>query len=74
MLFNSVDFFVFLPVVFALYWFLCQRRLRAQNTLVVVATEGDYQRVPAPLTESASEGDWLFSGLDRRLGKASAEG
>lgn len=37
MLFTSFEFFVFLPVVFALYWLL-QRQLRWQNLLVVAAS------------------------------------
>ena len=37
MLFTSIDFFVFLPVVFALYWLL-RRQLRWQNLLVVAAS------------------------------------
>lgn len=38
MIFNSVDFAVFLPVVFGLYWFLFNRSLRIQNFLIVVAS------------------------------------
>ena len=38
MLFNSIDFAVFLPIVFALYWFVFNRGLRLQNLLIVVAS------------------------------------
>lgn len=38
MLFNSIDFFVFLPIVFILYWFICKKNLRLQNLLIVVAS------------------------------------
>lgn len=38
MLFNSIDFAVFLPVVFLLYWFLANRNLKLQNTLLVLAS------------------------------------
>jgi alginate O-acetyltransferase complex protein AlgI len=38
MLFNSFEFVLFLPLVFALYWFVFQRSLRAQNFLVLVAS------------------------------------
>ncbi len=38
MLFNSIDFAVFLPVVFALYWFVAKRSIRAQNLLIVAAS------------------------------------
>ena len=37
MLFTSIEFFVFLPIVFALYWLL-NRRTQWQNLLVVVAS------------------------------------
>ncbi len=37
MLFTSIEFFVFLPIVFALYWLL-RRQVRWQNLLVVVAS------------------------------------
>ena len=37
MLFTSAEFLVFLPIVFALYWALA-RRLRWQNSLIVVAS------------------------------------
>lgn len=38
MLFNSIDFAVFLPVVFILYWFITQNNLKIQNLLVVAAS------------------------------------
>ena len=38
MLFNSIDFAVFLPVVFILYWFVFRNNLRLQNLLIVVAS------------------------------------
>jgi D-alanyl-lipoteichoic acid acyltransferase DltB (MBOAT superfamily) len=38
MLFNSIDFAVFLPIVFALYWFVFKRNLKAQNLFLVVAS------------------------------------
>ena len=37
MLFTSIEFFVFLPIVFALYWLL-RRQVRWQNLLVVAAS------------------------------------
>ena len=37
MIFSSVEFMVFLPVAFALYWVL-RRQVRWQNLLVVVAS------------------------------------
>lgn len=38
MLFNSIEFALFLPVVFLLYWFVFGRSLRLQNLFVVVAS------------------------------------
>jgi alginate O-acetyltransferase complex protein AlgI len=38
MLFNSLDFAVFLPVVFVLYWFVLNDNIRLQNALIVVAS------------------------------------
>ena len=38
MLFNSLDFAIFLPIVFLLYWFVVQRNLKLQNALIVVAS------------------------------------
>jgi len=37
MLFNSIDFAIFLPIVFILYWFVF-KDLRKQNILIVVAS------------------------------------
>ena len=38
MLFNSIDFAIFLPVVFFLYWFVVNKNLKLQNFLIVVAS------------------------------------
>ena len=38
MLFNSIDFAIFLPIVFVLYWFVFNKNLKLQNFLVVVAS------------------------------------
>lgn len=38
MLFNSIDFAIFLPLVFVLYWFVTHRDLKLQNILIVVAS------------------------------------
>ncbi len=38
MLFNSIDFAVFLPVVFVLYWFVAIRSLKLQNALLLAAS------------------------------------
>lgn len=52
MLFNSVDFAIFLPVVFVLYWFVTQRNLKLQNILIVAASYFFY-----------GCWDWRFLGL-----------
>jgi len=38
MLFNSIDFIIFLPIVFILYWLLPKRKIRIQNLLLMVAS------------------------------------
>ncbi|QYA26016.1 MBOAT family protein [Gramella sp. MT6] len=38
MLFNSLDFAIFLPIVFVLYWFVFNRNLKWQNLLVAAAS------------------------------------
>lgn len=38
MLFNSLDFALFLPIVFTLYWFVLNGNLRAQNTLIFLGS------------------------------------
>src|SRR5690606_1032439 len=38
MLFNSIDFAVFLPIVFVLYWFVFNNKLKSQNVLIVIAS------------------------------------
>ncbi|MBN1251310.1 MAG: MBOAT family protein [Bacteroidales bacterium] len=38
MLFNSVDFAIFLPIVFILYWFVTNKNLKLQNFLVFAAS------------------------------------
>ena len=38
MLFNSIQFFLFLPLVFMLYWVLQKQKLAWQNGLLLVAS------------------------------------
>ncbi len=38
MFFNSIDFAIFLPILFLLYWFVADKNLKVQNFLVVVAS------------------------------------
>jgi len=52
MLFNSIDFALFLPIVFALYWVIGSERLKIQNILLLVASYYFY-----------GCWDWRFLGL-----------
>ncbi|MEN1786263.1 MAG: MBOAT family O-acyltransferase [Bacteroidota bacterium] len=38
MIFNSLEFAVFLPLVFLLYWYVFNKNIRLQNTLVLLAS------------------------------------
>jgi len=38
MLFNSLDFAVFLPIIFILYWFIFNKNIKLQNLLIVCAS------------------------------------
>ena len=38
MLFNSLEYFLFLPVCFVLYWFVLKRSIKAQNALLLAAS------------------------------------
>ena len=52
MLFNSLDFAIFLPIVFFLYWFVFKNNLRGQNILLLIASYVFY-----------GWWDWRFLGL-----------
>ena len=38
MLFNSIDFAIFLPIVFILYWFIAHKNLQVQNAFLLIAS------------------------------------
>ena len=38
MLFNSINFAIFLPIVFIFYWFVTNKSIKAQNILLLVAS------------------------------------
>lgn len=38
MLFNSINFAIFLPIVFVLYWFITNKNLKLQNILLLVSS------------------------------------
>lgn len=52
MLFNSLDFAIFLPIVFILYWYVTNKNLKAQNILILIASYFFY-----------AWWDWRFLGL-----------
>jgi len=38
MLFNSIDFAIFFPIVFIIYWFITNKNLKIQNLFIVIAS------------------------------------
>jgi len=38
MLFNSIDFAIFLPIIFIVYWFVTNKNLKLQNLLILVSS------------------------------------
>jgi D-alanyl-lipoteichoic acid acyltransferase DltB (MBOAT superfamily) len=38
MIFNSIEFFIFLPIVFLLYWFVFKKSVKAQNIFILLAS------------------------------------
>jgi alginate O-acetyltransferase complex protein AlgI len=38
MLFNSIEFLLFLPIIFILYWFVFNKNLKIQNTLILLSS------------------------------------
>ncbi|MBC6997993.1 MBOAT family protein [Cytophaga sp. FL35] len=38
MLFNSIEFAIFIPIVFFLYWFVFNKNIKFQNLLIVIAS------------------------------------
>jgi len=38
MFFNSIEFGIFLPIVFILYWFIFQKKLKLQNVLLLISS------------------------------------
>ena len=38
MLFNTIDFAIFLPIIFILYWFVINKNTSRQNLLIVIAS------------------------------------
>jgi alginate O-acetyltransferase complex protein AlgI len=38
MFFNSLDFAIFLPIVFLLYWYVFNGKIKLQNALIVAAS------------------------------------
>ena len=42
MLFNSIEFLLFLPAVFVLYWFVFNKNLKVQNSLILLSSYAFY--------------------------------
>ena len=38
MLFNSIDFIIFLPIVFLIYWKILHKKIKSQNALILVSS------------------------------------
>lgn len=38
MLFNSIDFIIYLPIVFFIYWFIVNKNIKLQNSFIVLAS------------------------------------
>ena len=38
MLFNSIEFAIYLPIIFTLYWFVANRNIKFQNILLLIAS------------------------------------
>ena len=38
MLFNTIDFAIFLPIVFIIYWFILSKNYKNQNIFIVIAS------------------------------------
>ena len=38
MLFNSIDFIIFIPIVFLIYWFVANKNLKLQNLFIVLTS------------------------------------
>lgn len=38
MLFNTIEFAIFFPIIFILYWFVCNKNLKTQNILLLVSS------------------------------------
>jgi len=38
MFFNSLDFAIFLPIVFVLYWFVAKNNFKSQNAVIVFSS------------------------------------
>ena len=72
MLFNSFTFAIFLPIFFVLYWFVCNRNVRLQNLLIVIASYifyGWWDWRFLLLISFSSVWAWWLGILDERLEK-----
>src|SRR5690606_7016435 len=72
MLFNSLDFALFLPVVFVLYWFVFARSLDRQNLLLLLASYVFYGWWDWRFLSLIALSTLVDYGVGMRLGKTSA--
>lgn len=72
MLFNSFEFAVFLPLVFALYWFVFQRNFKIQNLLLVVVSYVFYGWWDWRFLSLIVISSLLDFGIGQKLGSATA--
>ncbi|MEM6261848.1 MAG: MBOAT family O-acyltransferase [Bacteroidota bacterium] len=80
MLFHSLEFAIFLPLVFGLYWFVVSRNLRQQNLLLLLASYvfygwWDWRFLSLIIFSSATDfviGSELHKSTDSRTRKALA--
>ena len=78
MIFNSLQFAIFLPIVFAIYWLIPRSRLRAQNLFLIAASYlfygwWDYRFLSLILISSIIDytvGRRLFNTADQRQRKS----
>jgi len=74
MLFNSLEFYLFLPAVFLLYWFVFQKDVKIQNVLIVAASYLFYGWWDWRFLSLIISSSFLDYGLGVQLGKTEHTG
>ena len=69
MLFNSIEFLLFLPAIFLLFWFVCSKSVKLQNILLIAASYLFYGwwdwRFLGLIVLSSVLDYWLARGIDQ---------